>query len=243
MSWSPIIVIGRGHSGTRAIAQLLEASGIFMGAPLNPSHDYQGGGGMYHFARACGTYAGGESGKWDFSGMIQGEIPVEARSNLAKFLQPLLDSGRSPVGWKLPETNLAYPWLVRLYPEARFIHWVRDPRDNILTTHGTDELGSWGLQSSSYVDPIKRRAESWCYHFDIVEQTPRPARFLRVRIEDWIADHAAVESQLSELIGLRIQGVKPKPTEGRWRGNHAWKAAEGRLKPYLQRLGYTSEKL
>ena len=34
-----ITVIGRGHSGTRAMSHTLSASGVFMGAPLNVSGD------------------------------------------------------------------------------------------------------------------------------------------------------------------------------------------------------------
>ena len=34
-----IIVIGRGHSGTRAISHTLTASGVYMGAKLNISGD------------------------------------------------------------------------------------------------------------------------------------------------------------------------------------------------------------
>ena len=34
-----ITIIGRGHSGTRAISHTLSASGVFMGAPLNKSGD------------------------------------------------------------------------------------------------------------------------------------------------------------------------------------------------------------
>ena len=34
-----ITIIGRGHSGTRAISNTLAASGVFMGQPLNGSWD------------------------------------------------------------------------------------------------------------------------------------------------------------------------------------------------------------
>ena len=34
-----ITIIGRGHSGTRAMSHTLSASGVFMGAPLNVSGD------------------------------------------------------------------------------------------------------------------------------------------------------------------------------------------------------------
>ncbi len=34
-----VTVIGRGHSGTRAMSHTLSASGVFMGSPLNESGD------------------------------------------------------------------------------------------------------------------------------------------------------------------------------------------------------------
>jgi hypothetical protein len=34
-----VTIIGRGHSGTRAISHTLSASGVYMGEPLNNSGD------------------------------------------------------------------------------------------------------------------------------------------------------------------------------------------------------------
>ena len=27
-------------------------------------------------------------------------------------------------GWKIPETTLAYPWIIRMFPDIKYIHWI-----------------------------------------------------------------------------------------------------------------------
>jgi len=46
-----ITIIGRGHSGTRAISHTLTESGVFMGEPLNVSGDLVPGQAMYEACR------------------------------------------------------------------------------------------------------------------------------------------------------------------------------------------------
>ena len=48
-------------------------------------------------------------------------------------------------GWKIPETTLVYPWIQRLFPETKFIFWVRIRRDCIMGAHLTDNLHDWGI--------------------------------------------------------------------------------------------------
>ena len=46
-----ITIIGRGHSGTRAISHTLSASGVWMGEPLNMSGDLLPPEAMYEASR------------------------------------------------------------------------------------------------------------------------------------------------------------------------------------------------
>ena len=55
-----ITVIGRGHSGTRAISHTLYASGVFMGSQLNPSGDKIPPFAMYDACRVMAQYV-----KWE----------------------------------------------------------------------------------------------------------------------------------------------------------------------------------
>ena len=53
---SIITVIGRGHSGTRAMSHTLSASGVFMGEPLNKSGDLLPPEAMYDACRVLARY-------------------------------------------------------------------------------------------------------------------------------------------------------------------------------------------
>ncbi|MBR4895150.1 MAG: hypothetical protein IKZ41_01890 [Clostridia bacterium] len=66
-----ITVIGRGHSGTRAMSHTLSASGVWMGEPLNRSGDLIPPENMYEACREFARfveYRGGMS--WDFSRVL-----------------------------------------------------------------------------------------------------------------------------------------------------------------------------
>ena len=86
---------------------------------------------------------------------------------------------KEPRGWKLPETTLIYPWIVKMFPEADYVFWVRDPRDSILGAHMTDDLTNFGAsyeKPRSMTKTLMMRAISWKYQRDIVRATPSPKR-------------------------------------------------------------------
>ncbi|MCY4605170.1 MAG: hypothetical protein OXE49_13140, partial [Gemmatimonadetes bacterium] len=63
---SIVTVIGRGHSGTRAIAHTLYASGVFMGNTLNRSGDKVPPHALYDACRVMAKYVKWKGGlEWD----------------------------------------------------------------------------------------------------------------------------------------------------------------------------------
>ncbi|MCX7934877.1 MAG: hypothetical protein N3A66_06420, partial [Planctomycetota bacterium] len=112
-----VTVIGRGHSGTRAISHTLSASGVFMGAPLNVSGDLLPPEAMYEACRVFARYVVWKGGlEWDFSRVFTSEIPEEFRSLIERYLTSVRESKADHKGWKIPETTLVYPWILRLFP-------------------------------------------------------------------------------------------------------------------------------
>ena len=53
-----ITVIGRGHSGTRAMSHTLSASGVYMGAQINKSGDLVPAEDMYEACRIMARHVG-----------------------------------------------------------------------------------------------------------------------------------------------------------------------------------------
>ena len=143
---SLITIIGRGHSGTRAISHTLYASGVYMGNMLNPSGDKVPGADLYDACRVMARkvkWCGGLN--WNFDELFHGPIDPEFEALVQRYLADVL-AREGERGWKLPETTLIFPWIVRMFPEARYVYWVRDPRDCIIGGHLTDNLHDFGIE-------------------------------------------------------------------------------------------------
>jgi hypothetical protein len=205
---SLITVIGRGHSGTRAISHTLYTSNVYMGSMLNASGDLLPPQAMYEACRVMAKHVRwlGEL-HWDFSALHAMEIPSEFTDLLHTYLKSVLNNQSADRGWKIPETTLIYPWLVRLYPEIKYIFWIRNPRDCILGHHLTDDMLDFGIQYPPTDDLRLKRAISWKYQYDIVKATPRPAQWLEVRFEDFVFKQAETLTRLEAFLGIPLSRI------------------------------------
>ncbi len=215
-----ITVIGRGHSGTRAISHTLARSGVYMGAIQNVSGDLLPPEDLYEACRIMArhvTWLGGL--RWDFSRLHTMPIDPEFIRLVESYLASVLNNTRfERKGWKLPETTLIYPWIVRLFPDAYYIHWVRDPRDSIISRHLTDDLAEWGVPYEQTDDIRLRRAISWKYQREIVKATPPPARVIAVRFEDFILKQEETLAKLKGFLGFELVKIPVRPDSvGRWK--------------------------
>ena len=213
-----ITIIGRGHSGTRAISHTLSSSGVFMGALLNESGDMLPPDDLYEACRVLGKYVVHlGNNQWDFSQLHSMPIDPEFERLVNSYIAEVLRR-KEPRGWKLPETTLIYPWIARLFPDIDYIFWVRDPRDSILGAHLTDDLSDFGVPYDKPDDLLMRRAISWKYQRDIVRATPPPAKRIEVRFEDFVLNQDAVLARLTDFLGMPLAKIIVRPeTVGRWR--------------------------
>jgi hypothetical protein len=211
-----VTVIGRGHSGTRAISHTLYASGVYMGACLNRSGDLIPPEAMYDACRVLARYVTWTGGlTWDFSRLFSEQIPDEFTRLLRTYLRSVLDEhAKTPdalVGWKIPETTLVYPWVQRLFPEVKYIFWIRDPRDCVLNRHITDDLHTFGIDYPPADDIRLRRAISWKYQYDLVKATPRPAHWIEVRFEDFVLRQEETLARLEAYLGIPLGRIIVRP--------------------------------
>ncbi len=239
-----ITVIGRGHSGTRLMSSCLAASGVYMGAQQNPSSDLIPPDDMYEACRVMAKYVKHQGGlQWDFSALHTMPIDPEFTRLVESYLSSVLGSDAERRGWKLPETVLVYPWIVRLFPEAYFIHWVRDPRDSIMGGHVTDDLAAFGVAYEPTEDLERKRAISWYYQREIVRATPPPAHTLLVRFEDFVLEQERELARLHHFLGFELT---PIPV----RADPMWKWKQDPVSHYfdffaedIAELGYEPEPL
>lgn len=235
-----ITIIGRGHSGTRAISHTLSASGVYMGAECNESGDLIPPGEMYEACRVMSRhvrYLGGM--KWDFSELFTAPIDLEFERLIRRYLHSVLAYEGSPKGWKIPETTLVYPWIVRMFPDIRYIFWVRDPRDSILGRHVTDDLATFRVPYERTDDEQRRRAISWKYQAELFRATPPPKHMVKVRFEDFVLDQETTLQRLEQYLGFPLARIAVRPESvGRWRNQPEERYNFDFLKEEIARFGY-----
>jgi Sulfotransferase family len=205
---SMITIIGRGHSGTRAISHTLYTSNVYMGSLLNPSGDLVPPEAMYEACRVLASHVNWKGGlEWDFSQLHTMQIPEQFERLISVYLKSVLADKSENKGWKIPETTLAYPWIVRMFPEIKYVFWIRNPRDCILGRHITDDLTDFGIPYPKTDDVRLRRAISWKYQYDLVKSTPRPAHWLEVRFEDFVLKQEETLQRLEDFLGFKMARI------------------------------------
>ena len=203
-----ITIIGRGHSGTRAVSHTLSASGVFMGEPLNKSGDLLPPEDMYAACRVFAKYVKWNGNlEWDWSDVFTSEIDPEFEKLIMSYLKSPLSSKSEFKGWKIPETTLVFPWITRMFPDIKYIFWVRNPRDCILGAHLTDDLLDFGISYEPTEDIRLRRALSWIYQYKLVKATPKPKNWIELRFEDFILNQEGTLKRLETFLGIPLARI------------------------------------
>ncbi|MCL2159504.1 MAG: sulfotransferase [Oscillospiraceae bacterium] len=214
-----ITIIGRGHSGTRAMSHTLSQSGVFMGEPQNGSGDLLPPQKMYEACRVFAKYVTYEGGlSWDFSKVLQMDPDPEFVRLIEDYLASVLNSKNENRGWKIPETTLVYPWIIKMFPEIKYIHWTRDPRDCILGSHLTDDLHDFGIDYPKTDDTREKRAYSWKYQRELMKATPSPKNLLSLRFEDMVQCQDETLKKLEGYLGIKMAKIEMRSDSvGRWK--------------------------
>jgi hypothetical protein len=105
-----------------------------------------------------------------------------------------------------------YPWIKKMFPEAYFIHWIRNPLDSMQGMHMTDDFKKFNVPSFStdtpYTTPkeafLNKRYQSWLYHETLIECTPKPQRFLQVWFEDFVLRQEQTLQKLEKFLGIPL---------------------------------------
>lgn len=137
----PIIIFNKSHSGSRLLARLVEESGVFMGAHQNESKDSLD---MMELVNhlVCEYYPDYES-LWGNRLMKQGKLHDLVLKVFSRHLDGFDPEGGGLWGWKLCETAYILPFLDFLFPDARFIHIIRDGRDVAFSDHTAPNSVFW----------------------------------------------------------------------------------------------------
>jgi hypothetical protein len=120
----PIVVLGRGHSGTRFLAEALQKQGVFIGGKLNRMFDTQ------TWVEPIQDIVLGAYPRYDLC------APGDAwhrtvEDTTRQFLAEGYTGG--PWGWKIGIAAFVVPLLADVFPHLRVIHLIRDGRDVMLS--------------------------------------------------------------------------------------------------------------
>jgi hypothetical protein len=134
----PVVLMGRGKSGTRLLSLACGQLGVSLGiTPRLPAADID----HRPFRQAVKALAQ----RCFAAGGIEAVDPrdlelFEYRMEQARRRLQRRDPGALAWGWKWPETYLITPIVYAAFPKGRFIHMVRDGRDLAFKRHLTDDM-------------------------------------------------------------------------------------------------------
>jgi hypothetical protein len=254
----PTVIINTAHSGSRLLARVLMDAGIYMGSNLNKSLDCLEIRPLVEhavLASASGVPVGAEL-----------EDPQSRRLAERHFATHLRGIGATTRwGWKLCETLLIVPLIRRYFPQAVFIHLVRDGRDVALSPFvapkapfwrkvyfGGSDLRSWHgypiTQRAYRAHGMLFNAHRWRYHVDLARSFSQTLgeRYIEVRYEDLVLDYETTANRLFARLSLPAvePGERPEllaSSIGKWRRlpRRDLDALSAVLEPTLAGLGYT----
>jgi Sulfotransferase family len=188
-----------------------------------------------------------EVGREDLEGLLPNGQPVSYRS----FVSGVFDLhgralGKSLVGDKTPRYVRSIPTLHGLWPEAKFVHLIRDGRDVCLSILNWKKAQkSIGRFESWREDPVTATALWWELHLHLAREdgTPLgPGLYHEVRYESLVSDPAEECTKLCEFLGIPYDGAMLRFHEGRERpgvgldAKKAWRPVTGGLRDWRMQM-------
>ena len=185
---APVFIVGMPRSGTTLAEQILAAHPMAHGAGERPD-----------LGRLAWRLGGGHSPEAvaRIAALDQSELDAEARAYLDALHALAPDKAR--IVDKMPG-NWSYLWLIALlFPGAKIIHCVRDPRDiglSIFTFRFYGEHGyAHDLGDLGWAIAEQHRLMT---HWKAISPVP----VLTMRLDDWVADFDATLARALNFVGL-----------------------------------------
>ncbi|MDN2583424.1 sulfotransferase [Aquibium sp. ELW1220] len=258
----PVVFYCKSHSGSRLLARLVMAGGVWLGDRRNESED------SADILRLVEPLV--ERHFPDFSRLFsQGdeEISALARDVLTGHLRGRPDG--APWGWKLCETGYALPLLLRIFPRAQVVHLLRDGRDVAFCDHvapesafwkkvffGTDRIRRWNGLKLTYHTYLRHshvfNAQHWVNSVSVGRRhgAMAGANYHEIRYEHIVADPVGAMRGLFDRLGLPMDedGVRAAAgsvhadSVGKHRAMPEWQVREALrvLAPTLGAFGYAT---
>ena len=216
----PIVVLGRGHSGTRFLAEAFERQGVFIGGKLNAMFD------SLTWGQAIQQVVLGIYPQYDR--VEPGDVwHRKIEETATAFLSEGYAGGTW--GWKIGISAFVIPLLANVFPNLRVIHLIRDGRDVMLSRlrriPGMARLAFnrkmilgdaearwwWGIKLTERgIERYRNEFEmqAWVSFVTAARRYGRPLgaeRYLEMRYEDMCLNPVATVGRAFEFAGLEMK--------------------------------------
>jgi hypothetical protein len=215
----PGVIGATGGSGTRVVARIVRAGGMFIGKRLNRSDD----------AVDFGAY----SDEWinRYVTRTGDAVLAPMTDALERLLAEHLAGRRKEPkwGWKEPRSIYLLPFLHDVMPSLRFLHVIRDGRDMAFSSNQQQPAkhGDAALGTDDGASDAERSIALWAHvntqAAEYGEQVLGPA-YTRLRYEDLCTEPEPAIRQVLAFFDLEAdpgklarKEVKPPSSLGRWR--------------------------
>lgn len=252
----PVILVGRGGSGTRLLSQIAQDCGVFVGVPgnVNECHD------SLDWVELIYRMV------WDTRDDPALPAGDRYRSDIVKNARHVLSVNPVPFGamwgWKLPETMLVLPLMLDAFPGAKVIHMVRHPvsasiRRLHVTADPTNSLGEaslYGAYQYGDRDPAqasldeewRRSAYTWLHQVTRVARHGRTSlgssRYLEIHYEDVCERPEEAVRNVAAFLGVPVPRYCPSFVIDRARMN-PWAPEDTRAQEIWSLCGRTATRL
>jgi hypothetical protein len=219
---APIIVGGSGHSGTRAVIDVVSAGGVFTGVNRLTKRPDSGD---LRILGLLDTWVG----KYINGSMSSAELSTMKRK-FARRLRIYFPIRSKAWGFKNPRTMLLLPFLHDLFPSMRFVHVIRDGRD-IALGNPLSQQNQYAAKFLSPLEQLLSTEEKMILYWGRANEKARdfassklPDRYLLVRWEDLCRSPRETVTNLLEFCSCPAErvntsiGLIARPTSmGRWK--------------------------
>ncbi|HTP48201.1 MAG TPA: sulfotransferase [Casimicrobiaceae bacterium] len=247
---APVLLTGRGGSGTRMLSQIAERIGLFLGSAANKSGDSTEWVPLVY--RMVAEEGGGR--ELPTGSSYRGALREQAQRVLSRAPR----RGSSPWGLKLPETMLVLPLLIDAFPQAKVVHLIRHPvTSSLRRTHMSSRLnnpvGAVTLPAAyryaerdvdliASDEPYLHNAYSWNFQVRRVARYGRATlgdgRYLEIAYEDVCGEPARVASTIGAFLGWTGEDVGAIPVDASRSGD--WDPDDPRVEPVWRICGETA---
>ncbi len=239
---APLLIGAVGGSGTRVLARILSNAGFFPGSRRNEAEDSESVMDFYN--------------RWMLPYLVHGGVlPAQEAKEARRQFEVAIEEHRrgiasSSTPWlvKVPRTLLMLPYWHAAFPQARFIHMIRNGLD-MAYSNDTNQLRMFGdlmLTAGEQSLPQPMRAMAYWRTANLraaeMGKSLFPDRYHPLRFEDLCQHPETTLATLARFLQHPLAGmdVSPPPTIGRWRTQPAdeTKALITLGHPALEQFGY-----